>query len=91
MQAQDVFYKTPRGQREIGSKSVALSMRERRVLILIDGQRPVAQIKQMALVENFSEVIDKLSLLGLISSGDNSRARPLEPVADFSEHIVETD
>ncbi|MEM7292372.1 MAG: hypothetical protein AAF420_03095 [Pseudomonadota bacterium] len=66
MQAQDVFHKTAKGQLEIDHKSADLSMRERRVLILVNGQRTAAQIRQMSMVDNFAEVVDKLRGSGFI-------------------------
>ena len=74
---------------EIDNKSAALSMRERRVLILINGQRTAAQVKQMSMLENFAEIIDKLNLLGLIGLGGSSKPRSAEPVVDLGERSTD--
>ena len=38
MKASEIFRKTPKGQSEIETKSDALTMKERRVLILVNGE-----------------------------------------------------
>ena len=93
MQAQDVFHKTAKGQLEIDQKAADLSMRERRVLILINGQRTAGQVRQMSMVENFSEVVDKLraqGFIGIEGGAPQSVPAPFEPaksatVIDFPE------
>jgi len=66
MRADEVFQKTVSGRSEVNEKSAGLSMRERRVLILINGQRTLSQVQKMSLVETIDTVIDKLLSLNLV-------------------------
>ncbi|MEM7209267.1 MAG: hypothetical protein AAF434_15700 [Pseudomonadota bacterium] len=82
MRADEVFQKTASGQYEVNEKSAGLSMRERRVLILLNGQRTLGQVQQMSLVETIEAVIDKLLDLDLIEPlRANSRRTPTSNVS----------
>ena len=80
MQASEIFSKTPKGQSEIANKSNDLSLKERRVLILVNGENNTARLKQLSLCENIAEILDNLLRLGFIEQQGGSGAAP-EPAA----------
>lgn len=65
--AGEIFQKTAKGQSEMKSRSGALSMRDRRVLILVNGERSARQIKDQALLENIIEILENLEKKGYIA------------------------
>jgi hypothetical protein len=68
-----VFAKTGRGQREIEKRSHGLDARHRTLLIMLDGRRPVSELRQMlGNGENLAPMLLHLVELGLIGS-----ARPV--------------
>lgn len=72
MKASEIFRKTPKGQSEIETKTDALSMKERRVLILVNGENNAATLRELSLCENIVEILDNLVTQGFIeqSGGD---------------------
>ena len=68
MKASAIFRKTPRGQAEIKSKTDALSMKERRVLILVNGQNSAAKLKELSLCENIVDILENLLNLDFIEN-----------------------
>ncbi len=80
MQASEIFSKTPKGQSEIANKSNDLSLKERRVLILVNGENNTARLKQLSLCENIAEILDNLLRLGFIEQLGGAGAAP-EPAA----------
>ncbi len=66
MQASEIFSKTSKGQTEIEHKSNDLSLKERRVLILVNGENNTARLRQLSLCENIAEILDNLLRLGFI-------------------------
>lgn len=62
----DVFVKTPKGIDEMTSRAAGLTPRVRRVLIMLDGQRTVEDIRAMALVEDLSHALGLLEASGFI-------------------------
>lgn len=78
MQSSDIFVKTPKGQSEIGSKTDALSMKERRVLILVNGVNDLATLERLSLCDNITAVLERLLRLNFIASVN--AAAPVEPV-----------
>lgn len=69
-----VFVKTSKGVDEIESRRGGLTPRIRRVLILIDGKRPVEDIRDMALADDLTHTLGLLEESGYIEL--------LSPVAD---------
>jgi len=78
--ADEIFQKTPKGRTEMETKSDALSMRERRVLILTNGERTAALIKEQSLFSNIIEILENLEQLGYIGRLSSS----LKPAAQLS-------
>lgn len=66
MKANDIFHKTSRGLSEIGSRTSKLSIKQRRVLILVNGEKDAATLKELSLCDNIVEILDSLLRLGLI-------------------------
>ena len=88
MKASAIFRKTPKGQAEIQTKTDALSMKERRVLILVNGQNSAAELKQLSLCENIVDILENLVSLGFIenlSSGAETQAAPKKSAVDEIE------
>ncbi|MCP4471700.1 MAG: hypothetical protein GY815_13630 [Gammaproteobacteria bacterium] len=69
MKASDIFYKTTRGQTEIDSRSGNLSIKQRRVLILVNGANDCTELKRLSLCDNIAEVIGTLIDGGFIDGG----------------------
>ena len=67
MAATDVPVKTPEAMAELGSRQRRLSQRHRTVLLLVDGRRSEAQVREMALQAGAAETcFDELVGLGMI-------------------------
>lgn len=66
MAAEDIYIKTDKGKNEIVHKSSGLSMQSRRVLIMVNGESPTAEIEKKALVDDIDSEIQKLVALDLI-------------------------
>lgn len=69
MKASDIFHKTTRGQAEIDSRSGNLSMKHRRVLILVNGARDCDELKRLSLCDNIGEVLTILIDGGFVDGG----------------------
>ncbi len=69
MKAGDIFHKTTRGQTEIDSRSGNLSMKQRRVLILVNGANDCTELERLSLCDNITEVIETLVDGGFIDGG----------------------
>ena len=81
MKAGDIFQKTPSGQLEIGNRSNSLSVKQRRVLILVNGANDTASLKQLSLCDNFVDILDTLLLRGFIDREGGGRAYDYAPAA----------
>jgi hypothetical protein len=83
-----VFAKTPKGVAEINSRSGALSLQARRVLIMIDGRRPVAELLAVVRTGEFDGIISTLETQNMIEKVDLSSLpqRDLEE-EDFADTI----
>ncbi len=66
MTDQAVFRKTQSGQEEIQQRRHGLNPRQRRVLILIDGQRTVEQLREVVTTDDLTHLLAELEELGLI-------------------------
>ncbi len=75
MKASDIFHKTAKGQLEIESKSNALTLKERRVLILVNGVNDAATLKEFSLCDNIIEILENLMAQGLIDRGGNTDSK----------------
>ncbi len=75
MKASDIFHKTAKGQSEIESKSNALTLKERRVLILVNGVNDAATLKEFSLCDNIIEILENLVTQGYIDRGGNTESK----------------
>lgn len=66
MKASDIFHKTSRGLSEIGTRISTLSVKQRRVLILVNGENDAATLKELPLCDNIAGILDTLLRLSLI-------------------------
>ena len=60
MKASEIFHKTAKGQTEVETRTNALSMKQRRVLILVNGENNAATLKQLSLCDNIVEILEIL-------------------------------
>jgi len=81
-----VFAKTPKGVAEINARSGALTLQARRVLIMIDGRRPVAELMAVVRTGEFEGILTTLEAQAMIEKVDLSalpeRDYELEDFAD---------
>lgn len=92
MKASEIFRKTAKGQSEVETRANALSVKERRVLILVNGENNAAKLKQLSLCENIVEILDTLLSGGFIAQ-DTTTASPteFEPETAQAKSASETD
>jgi hypothetical protein len=85
-----VYAKTAKGVAEIGSRSGAVSLAARRVLIMIDGKRTVAELAPLARTGEIGTIIEQLEAQGMVhpapaGADAPTTAAPLEPADDLGE------
>ena len=66
MKHTDLYDKTANGKKEITESAAGLSMMERRVLILINGENEVEKLAKLSLSDDIDPTLDHLLELGLI-------------------------
>jgi hypothetical protein len=76
MKASDIFHKTTKGQAEIDSRSRNLSMKHRRVLILVNGANDCNELKRLSLCDNIGEILTILIDGGFVDGGASTTAIP---------------
>jgi hypothetical protein len=83
-----VYAKTAKGLAEINARSGALSLQMRRVLIMIDGRRPVAELMAVVRAGEFDGIMAALEQHAMIEKVDPSQlpVRNLEE-EDFADTI----
>lgn len=69
-----IYMKTPRGQEELDHRSHALGLRARRLLILIDGQRPAAELARLSGDAELEARLAMLAEQGFIARADGAAA-----------------
>ncbi len=77
----EIFEKTAKGRSEMELKSKDLSMRERRVLILVNGERAASLIKEQSMFDNVIEILERLEQQGYI--GRNAPGSSANPADHF--------
>ncbi|MCP4335861.1 MAG: hypothetical protein GY785_24715 [Gammaproteobacteria bacterium] len=82
MKASNIFHKTTKGQAEIDSRSGNLSMKDRRVLILINGANDCNELKRLSLCDNIAEILATLIDGDFIDDGTS--AITAIPAQDYS-------
>ena len=76
-----VFAKTPKGQEEMASRTGGLSPRVRRILILIDGQRSIDDLRDMVKADDLQHTLGLLEESGYIEmvQGTPLSTTPTDP------------
>lgn len=83
-----VFAKTPKGVAEINARSGALTLQARRVLIMIDGRRPVAELMAVVRTGEFDGIMAALEQQGMIDKVDTAAPPPRNyEEEDFADTI----
>lgn len=83
-----VFAKTPKGVAEINARSGALTLQARRVLIMIDGRRPVAELMAVVRTGEFAGIMTALEQQGMIERIDLAALPPRDyEEEDFADTI----
>jgi hypothetical protein len=86
-----VYAKTPKGVAEVSSRSGAVSLAARRVLIMIDGKRTVADLAPLARTGEISNIIEQLEAQGFVHAAHASAPAipPAAPPAEVPEELGE--
>lgn len=66
MNTDDMYDKTSTGQKEVNENAAGLSMMERRVLILVNGETDVETLAKLSLCDNIEAVVDRLLELKMV-------------------------
>ena len=74
MKASDIFHKTVKGQAEIETRSRDLSMKQRRVLILVNGANDCSELKRLSLCDDIVDILQTLIEGGFIQDGESTTA-----------------
>jgi hypothetical protein len=77
-----VYAKTPKGTAEINARSGDVSLAARRVLIMIDGRRTIADLAPFARPGEVVQVIQQLEARGLVHQTNGTAAAPLAPAPE---------
>lgn len=88
MKASATYHKTAKGQEEIATRAHQLSMKERRVLILVNGENSVATLAKLSLCDDVDAILGRLLADGFIASPDVAAADPTETDIDVTERDV---
>ncbi len=79
MKASDIFQKTSSGLSEIGNRSDALTVKQRRVLILVNGKNDTSTLKKLSLCSDIVEILDTLLRQGFIDREGGGTAYDYAP------------
>ncbi|MBT8433591.1 MAG: hypothetical protein KJN95_02955 [Gammaproteobacteria bacterium] len=66
MNTNDMYEKTSIGQKEVNENAAGLSMMERRVLILINGENDVEKLAKLSLCDDIEALVDRLLELEMV-------------------------
>ena len=79
MKATDIFQKTSSGLSEIGNRSNALTVKQRRVLILVNGKNDTSTLRKLSLCNDIVEILDALLRRGFIDRQGGGTAYDYAP------------
>ncbi len=68
----DTYDKTVNGKNEVTDNAAGLSMMERRVLILVNGENEVEKLAKLSLSDDIDATLDRLLELGLIEVAETT-------------------
>ena len=77
MNDKTVYAKTPAGQQEIGERKAGLDIRQRRLLILVDGHRPVSELRGLSGFPDTVALLEGLLAKGLVGAAATPTAEPV--------------
>lgn len=72
MQAKDIFHKTSKGQAEIETRSGGLTMKQRRVLILVNGANDIDELARLSLCADVADILQSLAENGFVNNGSST-------------------
>ena len=72
MPAERIYHKTRKGIAELKSSGKELTLLQRRVLILVNGQHDRDEIARLSLCEDVDDILRALALAGFIADGEIS-------------------
>ncbi len=81
MNDKTVYAKTPAGQQEIGERKAGLDIRQRRLLILVDGHRPASELCAVSGFPDAPALLEGLLAQGLVSAASGAGPTAAEPTA----------
>jgi len=81
MNDKTVYAKTPAGQQEIGERKAGLDIRQRRLLILVDGHRTASELCGVSGFPDAMALLDGLLAQGLVASADGTGAAAAKSAA----------
>ena len=87
-----VYAKTARGIAEVGTRSDAVSLSARRVLIMIDGKRTLAELAPLSSTGDIGPIVEQLEAQGmvqLVSAGVPTNPPTDLGAADAAEDLAE--
>ena len=90
MNTNDVYDKSPKGQQEVNSREAGLSMMERRVLILINGEKEVGELAKLSLCDDIGAVVKRLVESGLIELVGSVSNEANVPAPETEDTVVDT-
>lgn len=80
MNGNTVYAKTPAGQQEIGERKAGLDIRQRRLLILVDGHRSADELARLSGLPDVPALLEGLQVKGLVAPS-GALAGPAPPAA----------
>jgi len=81
MNDKTVYAKTPAGQQEIGERKAGLDIRQRRLLILVDGHRPASELRGVSGFPDTVALLEDLLAKGLVAAANGAGAAAPTPTA----------
>lgn len=81
MNDKTVYAKTPAGQQEIGERKAGLDVRQRRLLILVDGHRPASELGALCGFPDAPTLLDGLLAQGLVAAANGASPVAADPAA----------
>lgn len=86
-----VYAKTAKGAAEVATRSGGLSLAARRVLIMIDGKRTVAELAPLARPGEIAVILEALETHGFVQPVDNvpAPAAPVETDAEPADELAD--
>lgn len=81
-----VFAKTGKGREEMNRRAAALTAKQRSLLIMLDGQKRLAEIGTMLPGHEVAEIVNRLLESGLIAVEGEMKEPP--PAREFSAFVV---